>query len=284
VDAAVSLATQAGGPAMNIIPLVLCAVVEFLSAQPRFYVIDFAPVDNLKKGPFHSLTFVGSASQGHRIDLAVVFNANRTATEVRDLVARQFNPAALSLKKIGDTKLVISGCKKLDIKTRGPEKKEFPENCRPTLTFFLREDDATGKTDMERMPTAVVVLCAVWDVVAAQPRFYVIDFAPVDNLKKQEVQKILTFTGSTAGNQRIDVSVAFEATKTAAEVRELVVKQFNLATLSFKKVGDTKLVVLGCKEFAVKSRDLLDKELPENCRPTLKLVLREEDATGKKDK
>jgi hypothetical protein len=105
--------------------------------MPETHFVDFAPVGTLpRRAAPHALRFVGTTSDGKRIDFSVSFLTDKTPTQVRDIAFERIRSTTLGVKKIGETKVMIFGCKQLDIKTQAPLKKEFPENCRPTLKGF----------------------------------------------------------------------------------------------------------------------------------------------------
>ncbi len=109
----------------------------------RCFAIDFAPVTNLRKSAIsHWVIFLGKSADGKPIEFQARFRPDKTPTEIRDAVFEVVRGTKLNVKKVGDTKLMISDCQSLRILTEMPPKREFPVDARPTLDSFKNEEEA----------------------------------------------------------------------------------------------------------------------------------------------
>lgn len=120
------------------------SVMPVLAATTPYFVVDFAPVDNLQGSPFrHWLTFCAERPDKKPLKWVVDFKPEqKTPAQVRDAAFESLKRSNCEVKKVGETKLLFYGCKTFAVVTEQPGKKQFDEKCRPTIKEYATEKEA----------------------------------------------------------------------------------------------------------------------------------------------
>jgi hypothetical protein len=113
----------------------------------------------------------------------------------------------------------------------------------------------------------------------ASTPYLVVDFGPLRNLPpNSRVAHLLTFVAERPGMKTLKWVVVFEPAMTPKEIREKAVEALGTANREVVKIGDTKLLLYDCKTMSVKTEAPGKKEIPEDCRPTVKSFKDEKEA------
>lgn len=113
-------------------------------ADEKFFVVDLAPVGNIPSSTFtHRVTFVADRPPPMKpLNWGVNFSPDKTPRQVRDRAFDSFKNSNAKVEKLGETKLLVYGCLKLDLKTQTHRKQEFPPEWRPTVKEYATEEEA----------------------------------------------------------------------------------------------------------------------------------------------
>ncbi|MCI0701753.1 MAG: hypothetical protein L0241_11775 [Planctomycetia bacterium] len=111
---------------------------------PKYYVVDFGPISELTDRNLSYDVYINADVLGKKKPLKwwVPIKPNTTALQVRNAAFEALQRTKLPVVKVGDTKLLFYNCRNFSLTTEGPDRKEFPANCRPTVKLFVDEEAA----------------------------------------------------------------------------------------------------------------------------------------------
>jgi hypothetical protein len=110
--------------------------------------------------------------------------------------------------------------------------------------------------------------------VAADPapteRYFVVEFAPLGQLRASEIRHWLTFEADRPDKKPLKWKVSFKPSDTTIQVRDDAFTALERSDCKVKKVGETKILFYGCQSLILKTEHPGRKEFDPEARPTVK--------------